>query len=230
MPKLSNIKHVFFDLDHTLWDFESNSKKAYQYIFKQNNIHIAIDDFIRVYEPINNAYWKLYREEKISKKDLKFARLNDVFTQLNYKIADEKIHTLADEYLQNLPNYNSLFTGTYDLLNYLAAKYKLHIITNGFHEIQSAKLQNSKIAHYFDQIITSESVQVKKPNPKIFFHALKKSNAYTYNSVMIGDNLEADIYGAKNIGMQTIFCNFININTPIGVTTVTKLSSIKKLL
>lgn len=230
MPKLSNIKHLFFDLDHTLWDFETNSKKAYEFIFKQHNINISIDEFTLVYEPINHAYWKLYREEKINKKDLKFARLKDTFNKLNYTISKETILILADDYLLNLPNYNSLFEGTIDLLNYLKPKYKLHIITNGFHEIQSAKLNNSKIAHFFDQIITSESVHVKKPNPKIFFHALKQANAYTYESVMIGDNLEADIYGAKNIGLPTIYCNFIDKTLQDDTITVHKLHQIKNYL
>jgi putative hydrolase of the HAD superfamily len=230
MPKLSNIKHVFFDLDHTLWDFETNSKKAYEYIFNKNELNIAIDKFIEIYEPINHAYWKLYREEKISQKNLKYARLKDTFDHINYTINDELIWILAEEYLQNLPNYNHLFDGTIDLLNYLKPKYNLHIITNGFHEIQSAKLINSKINHFFDRVITSESVLVKKPNPKIFFHALEKAQAKTYESIMIGDNLEADIYGAKNIGMPAIYCDFDNKNTNNNIKTVTKLSQIRQYL
>ncbi len=230
MPKLLNIKHLFFDLDHTLWDFETNSKKAYEYIFKQNKIDVNIDTFISIYEPINHSYWKLYRNEKISKKDLKFARLNDTFKQLNFSISDTTILLLAEEYLQNLSNYNTLFDGTIELLTYLKPKYKLHIITNGFHEIQSAKLNNSKIAHYFNEIITSESVQVKKPNPKIFFHALQKANAKTYESVMIGDNIEADIFGAKNVGIKTIYCNFNNSDNIKNTITVQNLKQIKDYL
>ncbi len=230
MPKLLHIKHLFFDLDHTLWDFETNSKKAYEYIFKEHNINISIEEFIRFYEPINHAYWKLYREEKISKKDLKYARLNDTFNKLNYAISKETILLLADDYLKNLSNYNTLFDGTIDLLNYLKPKYKLHIITNGFHEIQSAKLENAKIAHFFEQVITSESVHVKKPNPKIFFHALEQAKAHTYESVMIGDNLEADIYGAKNIGLPTIYCNFNDETLSNKTITVHKLNQIKDYL
>lgn len=230
MQKLLNIKHVFFDLDHTLWDFETNSKKTYEFIFKQNNINIDINEFKKTYTPINFAYWKLYRDEKVSKKELKHSRLKDTFNALNYPISDELIHKLAEEYLQNLSNYNALFNGTIELLEYLKPKYKLHIITNGFHEIQSTKLKNSKIAHYFDQVITSESVEVKKPNPKIFFHALKKASAYTYQSIMIGDNLEADIYGAKNIGLKAIFCNFNNTKSNNCTITIKKLNQIKNYL
>jgi len=230
MQKLSNIKHVFFDLDHTLWDFEANSKKTYEFIFKKNRIEISIDEFVKIYEPINHAYWKLYREEKISQKDLKYARLKDTFDRISYTITDVLILQLADEYLQNLSKYNLLFDGTIELLEYLKPKYKLHIITNGFHEIQSDKLANSKINHFFDKVITSESVLVKKPNPKIFFHALEKAQANTYESVMIGDNLEADIYGAKNIGMPAIYCNFDNKNSKETTITVSKLAEIKQYL
>jgi len=226
MQKLLNIKHVFFDLDHTLWNFEANSKKSYEYIFKQNNLKIDLNKFSEIYEPINNNYWKLYREEKVTQKELKYARLKETFDAINYKISDKKILLLADEYLDNLPNYNELFEGTIELLNYLKPKYKLHIITNGFHEIQKTKLTNSKINHFFDRVITSESVLVKKPNPKIFFHALKITKAKTYESVMIGDNLEADIYGAKNIGLTTIYCNFIDNKTPKNIITVNKLKQI----
>lgn len=230
MQKLLNIKHIFFDLDHTLWNFEINSKKTYEYIFKKNNINVDIDNFVKIYEPINHAYWKLYREEKINQKDLKHGRLNDTFRALEYTITDKQIYILAEEYLKNLSNYNALFKGAIDLLEYLKPKYKLHIITNGFHEIQSAKLENSNIAHYFDQIITSESVEVKKPNPKIFFHALKKAKAKTYESVMIGDNLEADIYGAKNVGIQAILCDFNTKSIENKTATVTQLKQLVQYL
>lgn len=202
-----NIKHIFFDLDHTLWDFEENSKKSFQFIFKKNNIQLSVDEFLKVYSPINFDYWKLFREEKITKTALRFGRLFDVFEKLNYKISKELIDILADDYLESLSNYNQLFDGTISLLDYLKPKYQLHIITNGFEKTQLAKIKNSKLLPYFEQIISSESINVKKPNPKIFFHALKKAKANTYDSIMIGDSLEADIYGANNVGMRTIYFN-----------------------
>jgi len=230
MPKLSNIKHIFFDLDHTLWDFETNSKKTYEFIFSKHNMAVDIDEFIAIYAPINHNYWKLYREEKVTQKALKYARLKDSFDALNFEITDDLIHLLAEQYLDNLSNYNTLFEGTMELLDYLKPRYELHIITNGFSEIQEAKLKNSGIFNYFDQLITSEFVAVKKPNPKIFFYALQKANAYTYESVMIGDNLEADIFGAQNIGLATIYCDFTNTPSHKKVTSVTMLSQIKQYL
>ena len=224
------IKHIFFDLDHTLWDFEVNSKKSYEYIFKRNNLDIKIDDFLKLYTPINFNYWKLYREEKVNKKQLKYGRLKDTFNKLNVKINDTLIDKLAEQYLENLSNYNQLFDGTIALLDYLKPNYKLHIITNGFKETQLTKMKNAGILDYFDVIITSEGVGVKKPNPKIFFHALKLAKANTYESIMIGDNLEADIYGAKNIGMPVIYFNPDNNKYKSAITSVTKLLQIKTYL
>lgn len=230
MSKFTQIKDIFFDLDHTLWDFDANSKKAYQSIFKTNNIKVDLKTFAEVYESINLAYWKLYREDKITKQKLKYYRLKDTFDKINYLIDDDLIYLLSDAYLNELTNYNQLFDGTIELLEYLKPKYNLHIVTNGFSEVQQSKLEKSSLAPYFNLIVTSESVGVKKPNPKIFYYALKMAKTKTYHSVMIGDSLEADIYGAKNIGMTVIHCNFVNGLKVKDVTTVTNLSQIKQYL
>jgi putative hydrolase of the HAD superfamily len=205
-----NIKHVFFDLDHTLWDFEKNSELAFEKIFKENSVTANMDDFLAIYKPLNLKYWKLYREEKVSKEELRYSRLKNSFDAVNYQISDALIDKLADDFIENLANFNHLFEGTFELLDYLKDKYTLHIITNGFEEIQSKKMINSKIHHYFDQIITSESVGVKKPNSRVFEFALEVANAKKENSVMIGDSLEADINGALSAGLQAIHCVFDN--------------------
>ena len=227
---MNNIQHIFFDLDHTLWDFEANSKKTYQQIFKENKLEIDINLFLEKYVPINHHYWKLYREEKVSKDNLRYGRLKDTFDQINYKIQDDLIEKLATEYIDNLANYNQLFDGTTEILQYLQPKYNLHIITNGFKEIQQSKLEKSGIVHFFKTVITSESVGVKKPNPKVFHHALDITKAKTYQSLMIGDNLEADIYGAKNVGMKTIFFNPEKQQVPAGINAIVKLEEIKNIL
>jgi len=206
-----NIKHVFFDLDHTLWDFEKNSELTFDKIFKDNAIAVNMDDFLAIYKPLNLKYWKLYRNEKVSKEELRYSRLKNSFDAVNYEISDQLIDKLAEEYIENLANFNHLFDGTFELLDYLKDKYTLHIITNGFEEIQSKKMINSKIYHYFDQVITSESVGVKKPNSRVFEYALEVANAKKENSVMIGDSLEADIRGALSTGLQAIHCDFDNV-------------------
>lgn len=206
------IKHVFFDLDHTLWDFEKNSDLAFLEIFEKNKVHVPITDFLMAYKPLNREFWRLYREEKISKKELRYRRLKQTFDAVNFEVSDDLIDILAVEYIQALPLNNFLFEGTFEILEYLQPKYDLHIITNGFEEIQSKKMKSSKISGYFKNVITSESVGVKKPNPLVFEHALKVANATKENSIMIGDSIEADIYGAINSGIQAIHCDFENEN------------------
>ncbi len=225
-----NIKHVFFDLDHTLWDFETNSAKTFEFIFNQSKIDVKLNDFLSHYIPINHKYWKLYREEKISKSSLRYGRLKEAFDGLEYTVSEDMIHHLSEIYIDNLANYNTLFEGTIEVLNYLVPKYELHIITNGFEEIQLKKLQKSEISHFFDKVITSESVGVKKPNPIIFNHALEVANAEPKKSMMIGDNLEADIEGAQQIGMQTIFFNYHNKPININTISVNNLIEIKQYL
>jgi putative hydrolase of the HAD superfamily len=202
------IQHVFFDLDHTLWDFEKNSDLTFHKIFEKHQVNINLQDFLTIYKPLNRAFWKLYREEKISKEDLRYQRLKKAFDTVNYSISDTLIDVIAIEYIDFLPHFNHLFDHAFEVLDYLKPKYQLHIITNGFEEIQTKKMQSSNIHHYFDKIITSESVGVKKPNPKVFQHALEVANATKHNSIMIGDSVEADIEGALSIGMQAIHCNF----------------------
>lgn len=226
-----NIEHVFFDLDHTLWDFEKNSALTFKKILPESNITINFDDFIAVYIPINAKYWKLYREEKVSKKDLRYLRLKETFDGLNFHVEDAIIDFLAEEYINQLPNFNYLFEGTFELLDYLKEKYQLHIITNGFEEIQTLKMEKSGILHYFDQVITSESVGVKKPNPKVFQYALQKANTSPEFSIMIGDNLEADIQGAIDSGLQVIHYNSEKINdVPKNINSVHHLLEIKQYL
>ncbi len=225
-----NIKHVFFDLDHTLWDFESNSEKTFKYIFDKNSIEVSFHKFSEIYKEINEKYWKLYREDKVTKSELRYVRLKDSFDEMNYEIDDADIDILAEEYILYLANYNALLMGAKEILEYLKPKYKIHIITNGFEEVQYRKLKNSLILPYFTQIVSSEKVGVKKPNPKIFNYALDLSDANPEESVMIGDNFEADILGAKNVGMHTIFCEFNGNEIPDEGLTVLKLEDLRQYL
>ena len=177
------IQHVFFDLDHTLWDFEKNSALTFQEILPAAEVFIGIDSFLNIYIPINFSYWKKYREEKVTKKELKYLRLKETFDALKLSVSDEVIHHLSNEYIAKLPNHNHLFEGTLEILEYFQNKYQLHIITNGFEEIQTKKMKKSGIYNFFDTIITSESVGVKKPNKKVFEYALERVNANASNCI-----------------------------------------------
>ncbi|TJY37163.1 YjjG family noncanonical pyrimidine nucleotidase [Pontimicrobium aquaticum] len=206
--KINNISHVFFDLDHTLWDFDKNSGLTFKKIFQINGIDTNLKEFLEVYEPINFHYWKLYREEKIEKSKLRFGRLHDAFTELNITVKPSMIYKLSEDYITHLCTFNHLFDDAIEILEYLKSKYQLHIITNGFKEVQHGKLNNANIDHYFKTVTNSEMVGVKKPNPKIFNHALNIAKASTSNSIMIGDNLEADVQGALDVGLEAICFNY----------------------
>ena len=224
-----NIEHIFFDLDHTLWDFDKNSKLTFQQIFEEQEIQLEITEFLEVYMPINLEYWRLYREDKITKSALRYSRLKDAFDVMNCKISDTLIHTISEDYINYLPNHNHLFEGTIEILEYLKQKYELHIITNGFEEVQSLKMQKSGIAKYFKEVITSESVGVKKPNPKVFEFALMRAKTTPQNSLMIGDSYEADVMGALNSGMLAIHFTD-DTNTKQGILSVESLLALKKYL
>ena len=202
-----SITDIFFDLDHTLWDFERNSRLTFIKIFRENAVETNLEDFLHYYVPLNLEYWKLYREERVSKSDLRYQRLRRTFDALDYKIEDELIDTLSEQYIEHLSSFNHLIPETVDILEYLRPKYGLHIITNGFQEIQEKKLKLSNIAGYFDQVVNSEMAGVKKPNPKIFQLALQMANVSPKNSLMIGDNIEADILGAKAVGFNALHYN-----------------------
>lgn len=228
--KIDNITDVFFDLDHTLWDFDKNSALTFEKIFELNNIDVDTKQFLSYYEPINLGYWKLYREDKIDKDSLRFGRLNDAFLAINKEIEKKIIYKLSEDYITYLATFNHLFDNAIDILNYLNVKYKLHIITNGFKEIQYKKLMLSNINHYFDTITNSEQVGVKKPNPKIFNYAIEAANTHPDRSIMIGDNYEADIMGAYNIGMDVIFFNINNESINGDVKQINDLIHLKKYL
>ena len=225
--KLKDIEHIFFDLDHTLWDFDKNSALTFERIFNLNNLSISLSDFISVYEPINLEYWRLYRNEEIDKAGLRYGRLKDAFQALGAIVEDEMIHKLSEDYITFLSSFNHLFDDAVAILDYLKPRYELHIITNGFQEVQYGKLRNSGIEPYFKTVTNSEMVGVKKPNPRIFHHALEQSKAPLEKSVMVGDNLEADIHGALGVGLDAIMFNYRNENLPPEIKQVKKLTDLK---
>lgn len=226
----NRIKHIFFDLDHTLWDFDKNSKFAFIQLFKEHQIEVPLQSFLKIYEPLNFQFWKLYREDKITKQELRRLRFSESFKHFNLHFTDMQLDTLANTYISELPKNNYLFPAVKNTLKYLSQKYKLHIITNGFEEVQHLKLQNSKISPFFKTITTSEDAGVKKPNPIIFEKALKKASTVASQSVMIGDTFEADILGAKAVGMVPIFFNYRKETPRPAITTINSIKEIKNLL
>ncbi|MDG1572083.1 YjjG family noncanonical pyrimidine nucleotidase [Robiginitalea sp. M366] len=198
------ITDIFFDLDHTLWDFERNSALTYASIFEIHGVGVNLEAFLEAYIPLNLAFWKRYRDGEITAEDLRYQRLKTVFDRLGYTAGDELIHLLSEAYIDQLSTHTHLLPDALDILEYLQGSYRLHIITNGFEQVQLRKLRNSQIAGFFQEVIHSETAGVKKPHPRIFELALDRSGAQAACSVMIGDNLEADILGARQVGMQAL--------------------------
>jgi putative hydrolase of the HAD superfamily len=214
--------HIFFDLDHTLWDFDANAKDALIELYDAFNLsQIGIESFEPFYSNylVHNALlWSRYEKGFITTQELKWKRMWR--TLLDFKIADEKLaKDMADYFLEILPYKTKVFDHTFEILNYLTEKkYSLHLITNGFEKTQWTKLDQSKLSGYFKNVITSECANCSKPKKEIFDFAIKKAQCEMKDSIMIGDNLNADISGAMNAGMDTIFANHINAECDIKPT------------
>ena len=226
-PKITD---VFFDLDHTLWDFEKNSALAFETVFGIQQMEVNMPEFLKFYVPINREYWERYRKDEITQKELRYGRLKDTFDLIQYSVSDDLVELLSVEYIYYLPKFNHLFDGTIEILDYLKPKYNLHIITNGFAKIQESKLNNSYITPYFKSITNSEMAGVKKPNALIFDYALNLAKTKKENSIMIGDCLEADVQGALDAGLDAVFFNENNIPVANNIKQVNHLLELKKYL
>lgn len=225
-------KDLFFDLDHTIWDFELNSKETLwdlhqKYALEAKGIN-DFDVFYSNYSVHNHRLWDRYTKGFIKQEELRWKRI--YLSLLDYKIADEALSKeMSVDYLDILPNKKNLFPYTIEILDYLKNKnYKMHLITNGFESVQFKKIKNSNLADYFIEVITSEASNSLKPNKEIFDYALKASNAKLESSIMIGDNEAADIQGAINAGMDSIFVNHLQIQPTVPAThTITHLKELE---
>jgi len=208
---MKKYKHLFFDLDRTLWDFEANSLITLQEIYNNRKLKelgiINFNEFLKYYKDYNHQLWDLYKLGKIKKEELSVERFRGTLKYFN--ITDEELsHKIAKDYVEISPTKTKLFPDTIEILDNLSKKYLLHIITNGFSEVQFIKLKNSHLSPYFQEIITSEMVGVQKPNIKVFEFSLNKAGAKKSDSIMIGDDQAVDIIGAANSGIDQIFVDF----------------------
>lgn len=201
------IKHIFFDLDRTLWDFETNSKSALQEIFVLHGLHQHIkhfEHFHHSYLRINSDLWQKYGKKKITKEELRDSRFTKTLEQ--HDIYDETLASkISEAYLNLSPKQTKLFPNTLETLGELQTRgYAMHIITNGFQEVQHIKLKESNLQAFFDVIVCSEQIGHNKPDKRIFQHALQLADAKAEESLMVGDDLEVDILGANQVGMDAI--------------------------
>jgi YjjG family noncanonical pyrimidine nucleotidase len=207
---LKNYRHIFFDLDHTLWDLERNSAETISELLAHYNLDEKViaskPGFIKEYNKINDELWDQYRKGAMDRKTLRYERFRRVF--LFFGIKDEQLaHDFGHAFVRDSPLKPHLIPGALEVLESLSADYTLHIITNGFAEAQQKKMSNAGIIHYFKHVINSEMAGFNKPDPRIFDYALALAEADKSESIMIGDHLEADILGAKHAGLDQIYYN-----------------------
>jgi putative hydrolase of the HAD superfamily len=212
-------KHLFFDLDHTLWDFDANARLTLHELYHGHDLaNIGVHDFElfhKNYIVHNNHLWEKYRKGHLKVDELRWKRM--ALTLLDFKIGDESLaKALGDRFLDLLPSRTLLFPFAIEMLEYLTDKgYDLHLITNGFEKTQHCKLQHSGLASFFKEVITSEGSNSIKPKKEIFEYAFKKTNSAPEKSIMIGDSIDADIQGAINAGIDQVYVNHLNEKTDV---------------
>jgi len=206
----SKKKDIFFDLDHTLWDFEKNAEETLTELFDSYQFgamgFASAASFIEVYNRNNHRLWTWYHHGKITKSELREARFEDTFRELKIdpKLFPKKFE---EDYLSMCPQKTHLFPHAHETLQYLGEKYKLHLISNGFGDAAEIKISKCDLKKYFSSIVISETIGIHKPDPRIFYHAVTNAKTKVTQSVMIGDSLDADIRGAQNAGMDAIYFN-----------------------
>lgn len=214
------IKHIFFDLDHTIWDFDRNAEETLTELYVQYRLESlglrSSREFIDTYTENNQLLWAEYHLGKITKETLRSERFSKTFIQLGIQPSHIPSQ-FEDDYVRLTPTRTNLFEGSEKVLTYLQKKYTLHIISNGFKESTLTKMDKSGLNPYFSNVIISEDVGVNKPNKAIFEYALRLASAQKEESIMIGDSLEADIRGAQDYGMKAIYFNPMNKEKPEDV-------------
>ena len=227
---MKHYKHIFFDLDHTIWDFDKNAEETLHELYGTYKLidiglHSA-DMFIETYTRHNHRLWAEYHLGKITKDELREERFKSTFIELGVH-PDLMPADFEDAYVRLGPHKTNLFEYAHETLAYLQSKYTLHLISNGFKESTEIKVAGSNLAPYFKNVIISELVGVNKPDPAIFQHAIKLAGATINESVMIGDSIEADIRGAMGVGMDAIYFNPLKHKKPDDVPV--EISSLKEL-
>ena len=210
MDKIVGIKHIFFDLDRTLWDFEKNSENILLQLIEtyglESKCGVKAPVIINTYKKVNKDLWEQYSKNEITKEQLRSSRFTKTLATFDYHFLGFGLQ-LEKEYIERSPYQTHLIPGSHDILEYLSGKYRLHILTNGFKEIQHIKIKQSKLDKYFDEVIISENVGVQKPDKKIFIHAQETVKATAEECLMIGDDHYGDVQGALDAGWQAVHFN-----------------------
>jgi len=213
-------RHIFFDLDHTIWDFDKNAEETLHelydiYQLKALGLH-SVDLFIETYTRNNHQLWAEYHLRKITKDQLREARFKKTFLDLGMQ--PELLPAgFEDDYVRLCPTKTNLFPYAHETLQYLQSRYTLHLISNGFSESQGIKISGTNIGGYFQHVIISDLVGANKPDKAIFEYAINLAGTTKEESLMIGDSLEADVRGALDFGMDAIYFNPTGLDKPEDV-------------
>lgn len=207
---MKNYSHIFFDLDHTLWDFDKNAEETLHELYHSYQLKsLGLKSetvFIETYTQNNHQLWADYHLGKISKEKLRETRFKKTFLDLGFS-PDLVPMQFEDDYVNICPTKTNLFPHTHETLSYLQSKYQLHLISNGFKESTEYKVKNTFLTPYFKNVFISEVIGINKPDKAIFQFAIDKAQATSDESLMIGDSLEADVRGALKFGMDAIYFN-----------------------
>ncbi len=226
-------KHILFDLDHTLWDYDTNAKETLTdlYDLYQLGKHelFEVNEFVDTFFEINEALWVAYNQDRIKKGYIRENRFKQIFDKLRLPLRHYPLG-IDENYLHSCPQKTNKIHYADEILTYLQPHFELHILTNGFNDVQSVKLKKSGLDKYFKELVTSESAEAKKPSAKIFEHTMKQIGAGIDETLMIGDNLNTDIKGARDFGIDQVYYN-PEQNTEYDATySITCLSDLKAVL
>lgn len=207
---MKQYKHLFFDLDHTLWDYEKSSAETLLSLYQRHELAprgvTSIEDFQQIFKEVNEELWSLFNQNKIHKDQIREARFSRILEQFTIK-DDQLSNILSDQYLMECPEKPYVLPYAEEILTYLKPNYELHVLTNGFDDVQFTKLKACGLLPYFKEVITSDRAGEKKPHADIFHYALKVIDAEKEECLMIGDNLHTDIKGAADFEMDHVFYN-----------------------
>lgn len=226
-------EHLFFDLDHTLWDFRRNSQQTLRELHAELQLQAHgvddVEELITVYEEVNKGLWRRYEAGHLSKDVLRILRFRNTLLQFGVR-NDALASRMSDAYLDQCPRKPGLFPGAAEVLQELAPRYRLHIITNGFHSVQQVKLLTSGIRDHFEVVLSSEQAGASKPDGRIFAHALKLSGARAETSLMIGDDRDTDMRGARDAGWDHVHFAAETEPDPLATHRITSLAELRGLL
>ncbi|MDW3196229.1 MAG: YjjG family noncanonical pyrimidine nucleotidase [Cytophagales bacterium] len=201
------VKTIFFDLDHTLWDYDTNARETLFEIyddFRLDRGFSSAEEFFQTYLVHNEKLWHLYNHGKIGRDDIRERRFYQVISDVG--LDDKKMaEQMSDQFMEVCPHKTAVMPGTYEIMEHLKPVYQMGIITNGFSDTQAIKMAKTGLDKYFEIMVTSESAKARKPSAEIFNTALTEARAQAAHVVMIGDNRATDIGGALTLGWKTIW-------------------------